>query len=147
MATRLAATRTRALAVWVTSGAEGIEHAVTDEQMTAGQTAKTGVYNARCGTRVVAAAMVTPPQRRCTHCMILLRPGPPRHRAKPFRGSPLLDWTTRLLGLLRTPTAVPPIPGGATPRRSDGGHGGVGQHAPRQPGLAVTRHRHATVPS
>ncbi|MGH3938415.1 MAG: hypothetical protein ACRDTG_07225 [Pseudonocardiaceae bacterium] len=141
MATRSAATRTSGRAVWVTSGAEGIEHAVTDEQLTAGHTAKTGVYSARCGMRVLAAAMVTPPQRRCTHCLILLRPGPPRHRANPSCGGSLLDWTTRLLGFLRTPTAVPPHPQGATPvRRSDGGHGGVGQYAPRQPGLAVTRH-------
>ncbi|MCA1676024.1 MAG: hypothetical protein LC799_28905 [Actinobacteria bacterium] len=73
---------TRSLVVWVTSGADGTEHAVIAEQMAA---ARTGVYAARCGVRVVAAALVAPALRRCTDCVALLSPQPGRHRAKRIR--------------------------------------------------------------
>ncbi|MGH3938519.1 MAG: hypothetical protein ACRDTG_07755 [Pseudonocardiaceae bacterium] len=124
----------RAWAVWVTSGADGTEHAVTDEQMTAGYAAKTGVYTAQCGMRVVAAAMVTPALRRCTPCLALLRPGGPARRAQRSRSAPLFSWTGRLLGPLRTSTAASSHPedGVTTARRPDRSHR-TARHAVGQP--------------
>lgn len=91
-------------AVWVTSNADGTEHAVTDEQMTAGRAGRSGVYVAQCGLRFVAAPMVTPALRRCTDC--LLTPAPTHHRMGPPHDGLLARWTGRLLRLLRTPVAV-----------------------------------------
>ena len=75
-------TLTRSLAVWVTSGVDGTEHAVIAEHMAA---VRAGVYPARCGVRVLAAALVAPALRRCTDCVTLLRPQLGRHRAKRIR--------------------------------------------------------------
>jgi hypothetical protein len=51
--------------VWVTSTADGADHAVTDAAMTAGLVARQGLFLALCGTGVTAAALVTPPGQRC----------------------------------------------------------------------------------
>lgn len=110
-------------AVWVTSGADGTEHVVTDEQMTAGHAAKSGVYTAGCGMRVLVAAMVTPALRRCTPCLALLRPGPARRRAKHCRAGPLFSRLTRLLSTRRRSIAESPDPEGDTaPARGPGGN-------------------------
>lgn len=89
--------RVRRRMVWVTSGADGTEHAVNDEQMIAGQTGRAGVYVARCEVRVVAASLVTPALQRCTNCLLLLRAEQSHHRAK--HGSLLARWTHRLLSV------------------------------------------------
>ncbi|HKR50023.1 MAG TPA: hypothetical protein VJT72_10655 [Pseudonocardiaceae bacterium] len=109
---------------WVTSNADGTEHAVTDEQMTAGRADGSGMYVAQCGLRFVAAPMVTPALRRCTDCL-LLTPAPPHHRAGPPRGGLLARWTGRLLRLLRTPVAVSPHPQGGGPASLDESHSAV----------------------
>jgi hypothetical protein len=115
---------TRSLVVWVTSGADGTEHAVTDEQMTAGRAEGSGMYVAQCGLRFVAASMVAPALRRCTDC--LLTPAPTHHRAGPPRRGLLARWTGRLLRLLRTPVAVVPHPeGGGPASRPDESHSAV----------------------
>jgi hypothetical protein len=84
----------------------------------------------RCGERCVAASMMAPALRRCTDCLLQLRPG--RHRAEPPRGGPLLRWINRLLNVPRTPVAVSPHPegGGISAERPDGSHGGAGEDAP-----------------
>jgi len=69
---------TSPLVVWVTSGVDGTEHAVNEEQIAP---ARTGVYAARCGVRVVAAALAAPELRRCPDCVRRLNPKPGRHRA------------------------------------------------------------------
>ncbi|MCA1677359.1 MAG: hypothetical protein LC799_35995, partial [Actinobacteria bacterium] len=68
------ASQPRCRVTWVTSDADGTEHAVTDEQMTAGQA---GVYVAQCGLRFVAASMVTPALRRCADCLLTRVPNHP----------------------------------------------------------------------
>lgn len=95
------ANRVRRRVVWVTSGADGTEHAVTDEQMIAGQTERSGVYVARCEVRFVAASLMTPELRRCTDCLLLLRTELAHHRAGHLRSGQLVRWTRRLLGVLR----------------------------------------------
>ncbi len=128
--------------VWVTSGADGTEHAVTAEQMTAGLVSQAGVYLARCGERCVAASMVMPPVRRCTDCLLQLRPG--RHRAEPPRGGPLLRLLNWLLGVPETPVVVSsphPEGGDVSAKRPDGSHGGVGNNTLLLPGLAVAHHK------
>ena len=134
-------------AVWVTSGMDGTEHAVSDEQMTAGLVGQTGVYVARCGERCVAASMVAPALLRCSDCLLQLRPG--RHRAELPRGGPLLRWMNRLLNVPRTPVALSPHPegGGTSAERPDGGHGGAGKGAPLRPGPAVAHHDRAEASS
>lgn len=133
-------------AVWVTSNADGTEHAVTDEQMTAGRAGRSGVYVAQCGLRFVAAPMVTPALRRCTDC--LLTPAPTHHRMGPPHDGLLARWTGRLLRLLRTPVAVSPhLEGGGPASRPDGSHGGVGERAPQHPDPAVTHHNRVAVTS
>ena len=113
----------RCHAVWVTSGANGTEHAVTDEQMTAGRAEGSGMYVAQCGLRFVAASMVAPPLRRCTDCL-LLTSASTHHRAWPPRSGLLARWTGRLFRLLRTPVAVSPHPeGGGPASRPDESHG------------------------
>ena len=106
--------RVRRRAVWGTSGMYGTEHAVIDEQMTAGLVGQAGVYVTRCGERCVAASMVAPA---------------------------LLRWMNRLLNVPRTPVALSPHPegGGTSAERPDGGHGGAGKGAPLRPGPAVAQ--------
>ena len=134
-------------AVWVTSGMDGTEHAVSDEQMTAGLVGQTGVYVARCGERCVAASMVAPALLRCSDCLLQLRPG--RHRAEHPCGGPLLRWMNRLLNVPRTLVAVSPHPegGGISARRPDGSHGGVGEDTPLQPDPVVAHHNRAEASS
>jgi hypothetical protein len=116
---------TRSLVVWVTSGADGTEHVVTDEQMTAGRAEGSGMYVAQCGLRFVAASMVAPALRRCTDCL-LLTPTSTRHRVGHPRGGLLARWTGRLLRLPRTPVAVSPHPeGGGPASRPDESHSAV----------------------
>ena len=71
------------LVVWVTSGADGTEHAVNEEQVTP---ARAGVYATRCGVRMIAATLATHELRRCTACVRQLHPQPGRHRARQRRG-------------------------------------------------------------
>jgi hypothetical protein len=113
---------TRSLGAWVTSNADGTEHAVTDEQMTAGRTGRSGVYLARCELQFVAAPMVTPALRRCTDCLLLLTPA----RVVPPHDGLLTRWTSRLLHLLQTPVTGSPHPEGGDPAsRPNGSHGAV----------------------
>lgn len=136
------ADRVRSRTVWITSGANGTEHAVSDEQMTAALIGQTGIYVTRCGERCIAASLMAPALRRCADCLLLLRPG--RHRAEPPRGGPLLRWMYRLFKVPRTPVAVSPHPegGGISAMRPDGSHGGDGEEdTPLQPALAVAHHR------
>jgi hypothetical protein len=58
--------------VWVTSAAaDGVDHAVTDEDMAAGL--GLGQFVGVCGSSVVPAAMVAPPLPRCQRCVVFLR--------------------------------------------------------------------------
>ena len=116
---------TRSLVVWVTSGADGTEHVVTDEQMTAGRAEGSGMYVAQCGLRFVAASMVAPALRRCTDCLLLI-PAPTRHRVGSPRGGLLARWAGWLFRLLWTPVAVSPHPqGGGPASRPDKSHSAV----------------------
>ena len=54
----------------ITCCADGLAHEVTDENVAAGRHA--GHYQALCGYRVVAAAMVAPVGRPCTRCTAVL---------------------------------------------------------------------------
>lgn len=56
--------------VWLTS-AEGVDHAVTDDEIAAGRVL--GRYVALCGATVVAASMSAPPGLRCPRCVVFLR--------------------------------------------------------------------------
>jgi len=141
------ANRVHCRVVWVTSGANGTEHAVTDEQMVA---ARSGVYAAQCGVQVVAASMVSPPLRRCTDCVLLLRPEHACHRAGPLLVGQVVRWTRRLFGVLRLLRSQdsPYLPcGEPLVLRPDGRHGGVGDPTPARPGLAVTHHDRAEASS
>lgn len=62
--------------IWVTSTADGADHAVTDAAMAAGLAARQGMFLALCGACVVAAAMVAPPGRRCARCQAFAQPQP-----------------------------------------------------------------------
>jgi hypothetical protein len=68
----------------ITCGVDGQEHEVTDENMAAGRHA--GRYQALCGYRVVAAAMVAPAGRPCFQCTEVLaaaqRPAGPARRGR-----------------------------------------------------------------
>lgn len=59
--------------IWMTSTMDGAEHAIMDEQMTAGLAAGRGVYAALCGAQVIAASLAAPPGRRCARCVAFLR--------------------------------------------------------------------------
>jgi hypothetical protein len=76
--------------VWVTSTADGADHAVTDAAMTAGLTARQGLFLALCGTEVITAALVTPPGQRCAQCQALIRPQPAPRMAPARRR--LIGW-------------------------------------------------------
>jgi hypothetical protein len=60
--------------VWVTSVVDEIDHALTDEDMSAGMSAGLGRYAAVCGKSVVPAALTAPPGRACPGCAEILRP-------------------------------------------------------------------------
>lgn len=55
--------------VWVT--ADGMDHAVADEEIAAGRSA--GRFMALCGLPVAPAALSTPPGPRCDRCLVFLR--------------------------------------------------------------------------
>ncbi|MGO1049301.1 hypothetical protein [Crossiella sp. CA198] len=87
---------------WVTSRVEAVDHAVTDEDMTAGIASGTGTYQAVCGGRVVAALLEEPPRPRCLRCQSYvwaratlrdaeLDKRPPRHR-QPGMLARLVEW-------------------------------------------------------
>jgi hypothetical protein len=55
--------------LWMTS-ADGVDHLVTEPAMAMGRITRTGLYVAACGTLTAAAALVTPPMRRCSLCTL-----------------------------------------------------------------------------
>lgn len=59
--------------VWVTCAVDGIDHAVTDENMSTGVNAGRGHYTAVCGDSVVPAALTAPPGQACSRCAAVLR--------------------------------------------------------------------------
>jgi hypothetical protein len=76
--------------VWVTSIADGADHALTEAAMATGLAARQGMFLALCGTGVVAAAMVAPPGQRCARCHACIHP-PPALRTTPTRRR-LVGW-------------------------------------------------------
>lgn len=53
-------------ATWMTCAPDLVEHVVTDESFAAGR--GEGVFDSVCGTRVVAASMLSAPRVRCSVC-------------------------------------------------------------------------------
>jgi hypothetical protein len=60
--------------VLVTSVVDGLDHAVSDENMAAGIEAGRGQYRAVCGAVVVPDALSVPPRRLCSGCNALMYP-------------------------------------------------------------------------
>lgn len=52
---------------WMTCCIDGLEHAITDNDLTTGQ--QRGIYGAVCGHRVASRALICPPGRRCPICL------------------------------------------------------------------------------
>jgi hypothetical protein len=52
----------------------GIDHAVTDEDMSTGMAAGQGVFRAICGVLVTPDALTAPPRRVCPGCWAVMRP-------------------------------------------------------------------------
>ncbi len=77
----------RLYSVWVTSLDDGVDHAVTDEEMAAGM-AHTGEYTTLCDARMFAAPLTCEPLPKCPRCAVFVRLGTavpsleaaPRHR-------------------------------------------------------------------
>jgi len=57
--------------IMLTSAVDGVDHAVTDEEMGAGRAS--GTYVALCGARVPAASLTAPPAQSCPPCAVILR--------------------------------------------------------------------------
>ncbi|GAB3494780.1 hypothetical protein [Amycolatopsis cihanbeyliensis] len=80
----------RLFVTWFRSGADGRDHAVTDERMSAARRAG-GDPVAVCGAEVPPVPLVTPPGPRCHRCelCVAVRGTPPgveaRLRARPHR--------------------------------------------------------------
>ncbi len=55
-------------AVWVTSAADGLDHAVTDEAMAATATQGQGKFRAQCGMAMLSDSLCTPPGAVCPAC-------------------------------------------------------------------------------
>jgi hypothetical protein len=62
----------RLWAAWVTCVVDGLDHAVTDEDMCAGMTEGLGRYAALCDDEVTPAALTAPPGRACPRCAQVL---------------------------------------------------------------------------
>jgi hypothetical protein len=62
----------RLWAAWVTCVVDGLDHAVTDEDMCAGMTEGLGRYAALCDDEVTPAALTAPPGRTCPRCATVL---------------------------------------------------------------------------
>jgi hypothetical protein len=61
-------------AVWVTCVVDGVDHAVTDEDMSAGMAVGQGKFTAVCGVLVTPDALSAPPGRMCLGCWVGLCP-------------------------------------------------------------------------
>lgn len=96
----------------VTCVVDGKAHEITDHAMTVGHTARTGIYYALCGHRVMPAPLVAPAVAACRNCLANLSAGhrperrngrkPGRHPV-PRRG---LSWLRGLLDALIPPTVL-----------------------------------------
>ncbi|RZS30322.1 hypothetical protein EV193_11718 [Herbihabitans rhizosphaerae] len=60
----------RVWTTWHTNGADGRDHAVTDEAMAA---ADDGIYEGLCGVTVVPGSMTQPPGPQCPACRGMTR--------------------------------------------------------------------------
>lgn len=54
--------------MWFTCGFEHIDHAIKDDDMAIGISARAGRYTALCGATVNVASLICPPGRRCPSC-------------------------------------------------------------------------------
>jgi hypothetical protein len=63
----------RLFTTWVTSEVDGLEHAVTDEEMTAGINGFRSNYEAVCRHAFMPLPMVCPAGPRCARCLMFLR--------------------------------------------------------------------------
>jgi len=57
---------------WMSCLHDGLDHAVTDEELTSGLHRDNGVYQAICGHTVTPQAMISAPGRSCTTCRTTL---------------------------------------------------------------------------
>ena len=53
--------------IWIT-GIDGAEHLISEPAVALGRLVGAGRYVAACARLMTAAAMVTPPDRRCVRC-------------------------------------------------------------------------------
>ncbi len=65
----------RLYVTWMRSGADGQDHAVTDEQQ-ARLHEGLGFSEAFCGDLVVPVSLTNPPGRKCPRCLAYRWPGP-----------------------------------------------------------------------
>lgn len=65
--------RVRLFTTWLTS-VDGVDHAVTDEDMAAGVNALDGRFPAVCAEIVTAASLLVPPGNRCPRCRAVVAP-------------------------------------------------------------------------
>jgi hypothetical protein len=52
---------------------DGLDHAVTDEEMATGMGKRAGRYAAACGHELLATLMSSPPGARCQRCVAYVR--------------------------------------------------------------------------
>ena len=64
---------TRLFTTWHTSSVDGLDHAVTDEEMATGLGKHAGRYAAVCGHELLATLMSSPPGARCPRCVAYVR--------------------------------------------------------------------------
>lgn len=70
---RVDGARIRLWAAWVTCVVDGMDHAVTDEDMCVGMSEGLGRYAALCEDDVTPAALTAPPGRTCPRCADVLQ--------------------------------------------------------------------------
>jgi hypothetical protein len=67
------AIRADARPMWITSNVERVDHAVWDQTLGEHITEGRGRFPTVCGAQVVPAALATPPNPPCPHCLAVLR--------------------------------------------------------------------------
>ncbi|MGW3470445.1 hypothetical protein ACWDKQ_18750 [Saccharopolyspora sp. NPDC000995] len=106
----------RLYVTWVLSGADGQDHAVTDEEATRANHEGTGRAEAVCGHPVLTVSLTNPPGRKCSRCLAYLLARATLSdldlRMKPYHRR------HRCTGLLRQLLRLPARPRYQTPDRA-----------------------------
>lgn len=100
----MTATDARVWVTWITAFGQGVDHAVTDDEVNARRAEHPGEYRAVCGAAFLPAAMESAPRPPCPACLRFLRTranlsGPEQRLGSPRRrrrhGQP--GWWARVM--------------------------------------------------